>query len=398
MRSGADGSKKFANLIFSVTLATVALSILAILRNKRSKESDENRSNAKSRSAASTNIINPEETAQFNRDTYKESRRLVKIKHLARKKPMYDNVLMFDLHREILCTISKKKAQWYINKGLAKWLVKHEQDKPGKHEQDKPGSATSCDHLNNCVKSDNRLQIQLLFEPKNRSNRGPGGLYVRSEKKNICVVCGSLNDHMRHYIVPYAYRTLLPERFKSHLSHDIIILCPNCRLHVEQHRQRRMNEMEDACRKAYVQNSADYLDEETFHLPFLVNHESYKVRSSALALLQWKSKLPKTKVKEYETIVRKFLREHQSTVKIEGKCSAFELTQSILKTVSALEYKIPNDQYIPGAELVIAALGKDDDAITEFICDWRRHFLAVAQPRFMPTGWSVNSPVVCGED
>lgn len=112
----------------------------------------------------------------LKRELMKEKKRKEKMKYLSMKSPMYDNVRMVDPQGELLCTVSKKKALWYVDKGIAD-LVSNEEE----------GTTI----------------LKLRFEPKNRSNRGEKGVYVRSDKKNECVVCGATEFHRRHYVVPF---------------------------------------------------------------------------------------------------------------------------------------------------------------------------------------------------
>ena len=145
----------------------------------------------------------------LKRDVEKERRRQAKIPLLAMKKPMYDNILMLDPQGTLLCTISKKKARWYVKKKLGAW------------------------------KDTEETTLQLLFEPSHRSNQsrdkntsdaeadadGCGddndeedAFFNKSIKENICVVCGDDKYHMRHYIVPYSCRSLFPKRYKMHVG------------------------------------------------------------------------------------------------------------------------------------------------------------------------------------
>jgi len=206
--------------------------------------------------------------SHLKRELLKEKRRQEKIPDLARKSPMYDNIEMMDPQGQLLATISLKKAHWYIRKQLAKWTI--------------PDTT-----------------IQLLFTPKAHS----GGGYEKSIKNNICVGCGSDEFHMRHYVVPYAYRTRLPKRYKTHLSHDVVILCPDCHLHCEHETHLRMNALEDARPEECY--SASYVDR---HL--------HRIRSAALALLRWKDKLPQDKVEEYDALVRSYLNISSDFVRI----------------------------------------------------------------------------------
>lgn len=113
----------------------------------------------------------------------------------------------------MLAKILKKKAKWYVNKGLAHYCKNpnDDNDEDGKQNDDE---STDC--------------IRIEFEPKDSSNND---IYSTADKENICVKCGRGDFHMmRHHIVPVTYRTLFPKRFKSHMSHDIVLLCGNCAL------------------------------------------------------------------------------------------------------------------------------------------------------------------------
>lgn len=43
-----------------------------------------------------------------------------------------------------------------------------------------------------------------------------------------CVVCGHQGEYLRHSIAPHCYRQHFPQAMKSHLSHDIVLLCVGC--------------------------------------------------------------------------------------------------------------------------------------------------------------------------
>jgi hypothetical protein len=248
---------------------------------------------------------------------------------------------MYSPQDEILSTISVKKANWYIGKNLATW------------------------------KDSDETKIKLLFAPKGK----PSGtnVYTTSQKQNICVSCGEDKHHMRHYVVPYCYRTLLPEKYKTHMPHDIVIMCPECHLVCEQATQKLQKQMEAPLRK----------DPETA-FSAIPNSELYHVRSCALALHRNANRLPPAKLQEYKALVRA----HYNLGEDE------DLTAELIQSASKIESHEPNPKYIPGPELVAETL-TSDEAIADFIRDWRDHFLATMQPRYLPKGWSVDSPVHC---
>lgn len=51
---------------------------------------------------------------------------------------------------------------------------------------------------------------------------------AQSDKQNQCCVCGSGGEYLRHSVVPHCYRQHFPPSMKSHLSHDIVLMCPPC--------------------------------------------------------------------------------------------------------------------------------------------------------------------------
>jgi len=281
------------------------------------------------------------------RELMKERKRKEKTEYLAMKSPMYDNVHMLDPHGENMNTISLKKGHWYVNKGLAEWT----------------------DNDKRCIK--------LCFEPKNKSNRGEKGLYARSDKKNICVVCGHTEYHMRHYVVPYSCRTLLPDRYKTHLSHDIVLLCVECQVVSDQARQKRMKEMEEDLRP---------YDSEP---QFAIDHNLSQVRSKAMALLRQKHKLPADRIVGYDHLVRSHLKLLDSTV---------ELTPEQLQKAISVNFRIEKQNYISGPDLIVKNLNENDKKISAFVKGWRQHFVDTMHPRYLPIGWSVENAVVCGSD
>jgi len=279
--------------------------------------------------------------SHLKREVYKEDRRKKMTPLLTMEKPMYDNIKMKDPEDNLLCTISLKKARWYVKKNLAEWL--------------------------------DDSSIQLLFKPKMQKKDPQQVKYNQADKRNHCVVCGNTRDYMRHYVVPYCYRCQFPEQFKAHLPHDVVLLCPDCHVRAERASHKRMQLLEDELR-----------DDPNTAFPHFVDRRLHSLRSSAHALLKWKNRLPFAKIQEYEAVLREW----------SGLPPDQELSTVHLEQASQLEERLPNPEYIPGPHLVIESL-KDDSAIEAFVHDWRAHFVDSLQPRYLPAGWSVKSPVMC---
>lgn len=336
--------------IVVASIATVA-SVVWIWRRRSEYTSGNGRKDASATSSEERIVTCDEDHSQqryydlpphLQRQIYKERRRKEKIPFLAMKSPMYDNIIMRDPDGKALSTISNKKAQWYVSKGLAEWT-----------------SPTN---------------ILLLFEPSGRSN---GDTYTSSPKSNSCVACGVSGHMMRHYIVPYAYRSLLPNRYKSHQSHDVVILCPKCHLYCEQCYHEHRSQLEDSLRT----------DPQTAARLHTDPHKQH-VRSAALALLRWKGKLPGSRIDEYEKTVRQYLR-------VPCDCP---LSEELLQQAIDVDYTIQNPNYISGSDLVANHLMQGGhNRIADFVKEWRAFFLNTVQPRHLPKGWRVDAPVACNE-
>ena len=48
--------------------------------------------------------------------------------------------------------------------------------------------------------------------------------YYTASKQNVCVACGATEKYLRFHVVPTEYRCHFPEEFKSHCSHDVLLL------------------------------------------------------------------------------------------------------------------------------------------------------------------------------
>lgn len=320
----------------------------------------------------------------LKRELYKEERREIMRPHITMKRPMYDNIMMLSPNGRKLSTISLKKATWYIRRALAVWV-----------DGDTPIQWDPKDRA-----------IQLLFEPSTSRDRNHADLhqYHASIKLNCCVSCGSGRDYMRHYVVPYCYRSLFPKHYKTHLPHDVVILCPNCHAIAEGHAHRRMNQMEREIRQdqGHVLHSTSAQVE-------LVDKYISNVRSAAAALLHWRNKLPLAKIAAYEKLLQNWMdSKATSTGGTEGTTTASIANQELLVEASQLECRSPNPNYVAGVVLVVNCMKLSNDANTNqidneekfneealaaFVREWRSHFLECVHPRYLPDGWCVQAPV-----
>eukprot|EP00796_Vickermania_ingenoplastis_P001683 gene1683-1045_t len=128
-----------------------------------------------------------------------------------RAKPYYDNISVLNPEGNVVFTVDKSKANWYVKKkGLAK-VVEWRDEADGEK-----GIAV----------------IQLTFSPdtaKYEDSHIRRNLdYFKLPKENMCVVCGEEENLVRFAVVPLVYRKHFPSVYMSHNSYDLLLLCTRC--------------------------------------------------------------------------------------------------------------------------------------------------------------------------
>ncbi|XP_037688377.1 exonuclease 3'-5' domain-containing protein 2 isoform X3 [Choloepus didactylus] len=130
------------------------------------------------------------------RDPRKHKRKPLGVGYSARKSPLYDNCFLHAPDGQPLCTCDRRKAQWYLDKGIGELV------------------------------SEEPFVVKLRFEPAGRPE-SPGDYYLMV-KENLCVVCGKRDSYIRKNVIPHEYRKHFPIEMKDHNSHDVLLLCTSC--------------------------------------------------------------------------------------------------------------------------------------------------------------------------
>ncbi|XP_064920469.1 exonuclease 3'-5' domain-containing protein 2 isoform X3 [Columba livia] len=134
--------------------------------------------------------------SQQVRDPRRQKRKPLGVGYSARKSPLYDNCFLHAPDGQPLCTCDRKKAQWYVDKGIGELI------------------------------STDPFVVKLRFEPSGRPESQVD--YYLTVKENLCVVCGKRESYIRKNIVPHEYRRHFPIQMKDHNSHDVLLLCTSC--------------------------------------------------------------------------------------------------------------------------------------------------------------------------
>ncbi|CUG89878.1 3'-5' exonuclease, putative [Bodo saltans] len=159
-----------------------------------------------------------------------------------RKKAYYDNIMTYDCDGDLLFTIDKKKAEWYVEKkglGKIKEYRRLSDDVlvPAAMVEDIRTSDPDAFGADYVVAS-----VQLTFKPDferfNDTHIRRDLDYFRLPKDNKCVVCGMPDKVIRCAVVPLMYRKYFPRTYVSHNSYDLLLVCPKCFVKVNFHHDR----------------------------------------------------------------------------------------------------------------------------------------------------------------
>ncbi|MED6289901.1 hypothetical protein CHARACLAT_007700 [Characodon lateralis] len=262
------------------------------------------------------------------------------VGYSARKSPLYDNCFLYAPDGQPLCTCDKKKAKWYLDKGIG------------------------------VLQSEDPFIVRLLFEPSGRPDSQQD--YYLTAKENLCVVCGKADSYIRKNIVPHEYRRHFPTEMKDHNSHDILLLCTSCHAASNVHDGFLKEQLAD-------EFSAPQGCEEGVRL--LEDSDRRRVRSAARALLSAKDGLPEQRREELQALIKNYMNMNEEQ----------ELTDEALQEAASLETRILNEAYIPhGLKVVQAHAERGLRGLMELERRWRQHFLTTMQPRHLPPLWSVD--------
>ncbi|NXG76274.1 EXD2 protein, partial [Baryphthengus martii] len=303
--------------------------------NAGEEKSGEGRSPQKTKSRKSSVNGQPSGSQQV-RDPRRQKRKPLGMGYSARKSPLYDNCFLYAPDGQPLCTCDRKKAQWYLDKGI--------------------GELVSTDPF----------VVKLQFEPSGRPESQVD--YYLTVKENLCVVCGKRESYIRKNIVPHEYRKHFPIQMKDHNSHDVLLLCTSCHAvsnYYDNHLKQQLAE----------EFGAPIGSEEGVRL--LEDPLRRQVRSGARALLNADS-LPDPRRAELLQSIKDFF--NTETVSPE-----------MLQEAAGLETRICNESYTPHGLKVVQCCAKEGlRSLMQLERRWRQHFLDSMQPKHLPEQWSVD--------
>ncbi|GFU03400.1 exonuclease 3'-5' domain-containing protein 2 [Nephila pilipes] len=252
-----------------------------------------------------------------------------------RQKPLYDNCQLEAPDGELLCNCDKGKAEWYVNNGLGEKIC----DEP--------------------------YTVRLKFEPSRRPRFDD--VFYTKELSNQCVVCGTTENFHRKQVIPSEYRKYFPNLMKKNLSHDVVLLCDDC--------HKKSNILDQEMRHKLAELCDAPLDSQKI-TKCRCNPELAKVKSAAIALQSYGSKIPESRQKELTKVI----------------CNYYDITSindDILNEACNLEDNMLNNSVIPHG-LKVYKYFCENNGLIKLEKIWRQHFLDSMKPQFLPSMWSVD--------
>lgn len=214
--------------------------------------------------------------------------------------------------------------------------------------------------------------------------------FGKSARINQCVVSGVDHDLQRHHIVPFCYRTFLPEAFKSKSHHDVVLI--NDKEHARYERE-ALKFKDEIARiygvKTINECNVDYVAKLR---EFGKNHSELVYNLTTL--------FAKFHTMTYdEKLVKLRLISDKTGIDYDKLCSfnyiqLYKLLELIKENYKKMNIKYRKEQKAENnhSYLVVQKLDTDEKII-EFVKLWRKHFIEVAKPMFLPNGWSVDFKV-----
>lgn len=229
-------------------------------------------------------------------------------------------------------------------------------------------------------------KIKLTFEPEGYGFADEED-FGRSIREIKCVVSGTNINLQKHHIVPYCYRTYFPKKYKSRNHHDVVLI--NNEKHSEYEIEATKYKNELAIRYN-VKTIEEYNKIYTRLLKNINKTNSISI-SKIKAILNGYGKISQDKINDNLMVISKNTEIDYNFLK---KCNYIQIYKLYKILNENSKYDIQSFQnkhkkyYDHGFHLVSKL--NTDKKIEEFIKLWRKHFIKIMKPKYMPQGWSIN--------
>jgi hypothetical protein len=251
-------------------------------------------------------------------------------------------------------TCGEKKAQWYLERNLAKQIGERE--------------------------------IELTFIPKGNGFED-NEEFGRSVREARCVVTGMEVGLQRHHIVPYCYRTYFPEQYKSKNHHDVVLVNHEIHSIYEQ----KANQYKDVIAEMYGVKTISELNAE-YTRNIRERGKGNSILLNAIhSLFKSYGKMPDSIKFEKLHFISEQTNIPYDVIETLSYVQMFKLYLLLREEhlTQMYVFKEENRHYYDHGYHLVQKLDTEDK-IEEFVKLWRNHFIKTMNPMYMPNGWSIN--------
>jgi hypothetical protein len=271
---------------------------------------------------------------------------------------VYGNWKMLSPEGTLMCRLSDKKANWYIDRELAERVDGEEKT------------------------------IRLTFTP---NGIGDTNEYMLEDKASLCVVCGARHDLTFHHVVPHGYRKHFPIEWKSHSSHDNLLVCERCHHLYE----RSAWELKKRLQIAYApiapsDKEARIARNKAVRAAFalvrdILPSRQKQPRKTQLWRLQTGQRvagagnraIPEEKKDELRALIAPYVPDLDP--------------ETIVAFVKDAKKNPDRQDPVVDCEAVAkAVVARGEDEMRRFIERWRTHFIETTQPQYLSESWSIH--------
>jgi exonuclease 3'-5' domain-containing protein 2 len=276
------------------------------------------------------------------------------ILHVGSKNLNLENWKVYHPSGRHMFTCGEKKAQWYLERDLAKLIGKK--------------------------------KIRFTFIPKGNGFED-NEEFGRSIRIARCVVTGRENGLQRHHIVPYCYRTFFPEAFKSKNHHDVVLI--NHEIHSIY--ERKANEYKNVIAKIYnVKTIGELNVEYTMKLRETGKYNSILLNAIHSIFKSYK-KIPENVKLEKLRFISKETNIPYNIIESLNYIQLYKLYLLLRKHyINEINTFKRENRTLYDHGYHVAQKLDTEEKIEEFVKLWRNHFIDTMHPLYMPNGWSVD--------
>lgn len=238
----------------------------------------------------------------------------------------YGNIKVYDLDDDLLFIANNGKAAFYIKKGIAD-IIEGTKDNP--------------------------IAIRLNFKTNGKGHCGDSPFYL-TPRRDECVICSTSINLTRHHVVPYCYRRFMPEQWKSHDHHDVVLLCITCHIQTE---------------KKYTKKKHDIINRLGLHR---YNSPLEKAIKAAFALKTRSITIPDRRKIILTSILENYLQRPATPEDIDDICHKYHRTKR------------------RGSDISKEIINRTDN-LEAFIKEWRGFFVEECGAINLPSGWSIHT-------